>query len=67
MKTLVVVGHPALADSSTQPFLKALSQDLALWHPLAAPFDPTMSGKHYGKPTGLFSSFPCIGIASRRL
>lgn len=58
MKTLVVVGHPALADSSTQPFLKALSQDLALWHPLAAPFDPQHERQALWQADRIILQFP---------
>ena len=39
-KPLVVVGHPELADSVTQAFLKAAGGQLATWHELTPPFDP---------------------------
>lgn len=41
MKTLVVVAHPKLASSSTQPFFKAAIADLpgVTWHPLNEQFD----------------------------
>jgi glutathione-regulated potassium-efflux system ancillary protein KefG len=41
VKTLIVVAHPELASSNTQPFFKAAINDLpdVTWHPLAANFD----------------------------
>lgn len=42
MKTLVVVGHPDVANSSTQGFFKhaAKEEPQVTWHVLRAPFDP---------------------------
>ena len=41
MKTLVVIGHPDVATSSTQGFFKhAAKQEAGVtWYPLVAPFD----------------------------
>lgn len=41
MKTLVVIGHPDVATSSTQGFFKHVAKQEAgvTWYPLVAPFD----------------------------
>ena len=41
MKTLIVVAHPKIDDSSSQAFFKAGAKLVAdaTWHPLVAPFD----------------------------
>lgn len=43
MKTLVVVGHPELADSASQTFFRAAANSLTgvVWHPLGVVFDRT--------------------------
>ena len=43
MKTLVVVGHPRLGESTTQQFLKVAASECAnvTWHELQLPFEVT--------------------------
>lgn len=68
MKTLVVIGHPDVATSSTQGFFKhAAKQEAGVtWYPLVAPLTVGRSGPCFGLPTGSSLNFPSIGTASRR-
>ncbi|QLL70914.1 NAD(P)H-dependent oxidoreductase [Lactobacillus sp. 3B(2020)] len=58
MKTLVVIGHPELADSETQPFLKQVGKDWATFHELEAPFDIATEQQLIWQAERLILQFP---------
>ncbi|MGX6994607.1 NAD(P)H-dependent oxidoreductase [Pediococcus acidilactici] len=60
MKTLVVVAHPKLASSTTQPFFKAAVEDFTTvtWHPLHAEFDVTQEQQLLTKHDRIIFQFP---------
>ncbi|HJA73998.1 MAG TPA: NAD(P)H-dependent oxidoreductase [Candidatus Limosilactobacillus faecipullorum] len=58
MKTLVVIGHPKLADSETQPFLKQVGKNWATFHELEAPFDVTTERQLIWQAERVILQFP---------
>ncbi len=58
MKTLIVVGHPELADSQTQAFLKAAAGDRGRRHVLTAPFDPASERQLLWQADRIILQFP---------
>ena len=59
MKTLVIVAHPQLANSSTESFLKAAADDEnnVMWHELKTPFDISQEQELLKSAT--FHAFSC--------
>lgn len=68
MKTLVIVAHPQLANSSTESFLKAAADDEnnVMWHELKTPLIFLKSRNYLNRQPELFFNFRCIGIVRQR-
>ena len=60
MKTLVIVAHPQLANSSTESFLKAAADDEnnVMWHELKTPFDISQELELLKSATRIIFQFP---------
>ena len=60
MKTLVIVAHPQLANSSTESFLKAAAdgENNVMWHELKAPFDISQEQELLKSATRIIFQFP---------
>lgn len=60
MKTLVIVAHPQLANSSTESFLKAAADDEnnVMWHELKTPFDISQEQELLKSATRIIFQFP---------
>lgn len=60
MKTLIIVAHPQLGNSSTESFLKAATdnKDNVMWHELNAPFDILQEQELLKSATRIIFQFP---------
>ena len=60
MKTLVIVAHPQLANSSTESFLKAAAdnENNVMWHELKTPFDISQEQELLKSATRIIFQFP---------
>lgn len=60
MKTLVIVAHPHLTNSTTEAFLKAAAanENNVIWHELKAPFDPPQEQELLKSATRIVFQFP---------
>lgn len=60
MKTLVIVAHPQLANSSTESFLKAAvdNENNVMWHELKTPFDISQEQELLKSATRIIFQFP---------